>query len=168
MLGERVTDTHIYFWGGIFSQWYDCKFVEDRITFTSAEQYMMYHKAKAFNDYGSMFLVMDTTSPREQKAIGRAIKGYSDEIWGPIRYATVVQGNYLKFTQNEDLKALILSTGNKHIVEASPYDKVWGIGLGPADDKVLDESKWDGQNLLGKAVMEVRDRIRFENGIFLT
>ena len=167
-LGERITDTHIYFWGGIFSQWYPCDFTEGELKFTSSEQYMMYHKAKAFEDYGSMYLIMDTQDPREQKAIGRAIKGYSDEVWSPIRYAKVLQGNYLKFSQNPELAQLLMSTGNKQIVEASAYDKIWGIGLAPQDDRVLDPAQWDGLNLLGQVVMETRDRLRFENKQFLT
>lgn len=168
MIAERITESHIFFWGGIFSQWCRCEFQEDGQTFTSAEQYMMYHKAKAFNDFGTMHSVMNTNDPKTQKALGRQIKGYSDEVWAPIRYQTVVQGNYLKFTQDDDLKRMLFGTANKIIVEASPYDKIWGIGLGPHDDRVLNEANWDGQNLLGKAIMEVRDRIRFENRIFLT
>jgi ribA/ribD-fused uncharacterized protein len=154
---ERETETHIFFWGGIFSQWYSCDFVDSHdVKYTSTEQYMMAKKALAHGDYKAVQEVMDCDDPREQKAIGRKITNYSDEIWSPKRYQVVVDGNFYKFSQNPKLKELLLSTGNKIIVEASPYDKIWGIGLATYDDKVLDESKWDGENLLGKAIMKVR------------
>jgi ribA/ribD-fused uncharacterized protein len=158
---ERETDTHIFFWGGIFSQWYSCSFIDPKdVEYTSTEQYMMAKKCLAHGDYKGVTDVMECDDPREQKAIGRRISNYSDEIWNPKRYQVVVDGNFYKFTQDPRLKELLISTGNKIIVEASPYDKVWGIGLGTNDNRVLNESLWDGQNLLGKAIMDVRELLK--------
>ena len=163
MLGERETDDTIYFWGGIFSQWYGAHFKEDDVTYTSNEQYMMAKKAETFNDKESYETIMETNSPLKQKAIGRKVKNYIDKVWADKRYDVVVQANYLKFTQNQDLKTLLLEdTNGREIVEASHEDPIWGIGLAPHDDRVLDKSKWKGQNLLGKAIMDVRTKLEQE------
>jgi ribA/ribD-fused uncharacterized protein len=154
------TATHIYFWGSIYSQWYSCKFQENKIMFNSAEQYMMYYKALTFNDQENLKKIMATSDPQLQKKLGRLVKGYDDTIWANKRFDVVVQGNYLKFGQNKKLKEELLSTGDKVLVEASPYDKIFGIGLGPTDERILDEKNWDGLNLLGKAIMKARELIK--------
>lgn len=100
--------------------------------------------------------------PRQLRSLGRKIPNFSDEVWAQNRFEIVVQGNYLKFTQDEDLKARLLGTGEKEIVEASPRDRVWGVGFGAKRAGEVRE-RW-GLNLLGKALMEVRERIRNEEG----
>ncbi|MDP6500106.1 MAG: NADAR family protein [Candidatus Marinimicrobia bacterium] len=156
MLGERITDTHIYFWNGIFCQWSQYTMVEEDITYYSCEQYMMAKKAKLFNDEKVYDMIMSEEYPSVQKELGRMVSNYNQDVWDKHKFDIVVNANYLKFTQDETLKELLLDTGDKTIVEASPYDTIWGIGLSCDDDKILDESNWQGENLLGKAIMKVR------------
>jgi len=158
--GEVETDKYILFYGGIFSQWYKSDFTIGDITYSSAEQYMMANKADVFNDSDSLKEIMATDDPRRQKAIGRKVKGFEPEKWNEVAKRVVLAANVNKFTASQELKKAILSTGNKIIVEASPYDKIWGIGLAPDDPKALDESTWEGTNWLGEAVMEARKIIR--------
>jgi len=114
----------------------------------------MYWKAICFNDKSIAVQILSATEPRRVKALGRQVKGFRDDRWDEVKYKVVVEGNWYKFTQNPTFKQRLLETGNKIIVEASPYDKIWGIGVAATEDK----SKWRGQNLLGKAIMEVRDK----------
>jgi ribA/ribD-fused uncharacterized protein len=161
----RVTKTHLFFWNTIYSQWYTAPklITEEGKTFTSAEQYMMYKKAQLFNDVEAAEEILATDNPRTIKAIGRRVKNFNATAWSDISYAVVVQGNFLKFTQNIELQHTLREQAHLQLVEASPEDKIWGIGLHASDDRVLDESQWQGQNLLGKAIMAVRERIL--NGI---
>ena len=156
------TDNHIYFWGSVYSQWHKCKFSDEGIIFTSAEQYMMYHKAKTFNDTEIAMKILKSSDPSVQKKLGRSVRGYKEDIWNEKRLSVVAMGNYLKFSQNRDLKEEILGTGNKIFVEGSPYDRIWGVGLDCTDIRILDEKHWDGMNLLGKALMMAREKIRSE------
>ncbi len=160
----RITDTHYYFWNTIYSQWYKSNrktylFEENDIKFYSSEHYMMYHKCLTFNDEVNAKTVLQKTSPREVKAIGRQIKNYDDNIWSEKRYDIVLQGNILKFSQNEELLEDLNKYKDKIFVEASPEDNIWGIGLHYDDDRVLDESQWEGQNLLGKVINDVAKRL---------
>lgn len=157
--GERVTATHVYFWNGVFSQWYISPFKAGDMGFNCAEQYMMARKALHFKDDKTLNEIMSTRSPRTQKAWGRKVKNFDEASWDAVKKQTVYDGTYLKFSQNETLKQMLLNTGSKTIVEASPYDKIWGVGLHFDDDDILDESKWRGENLLGKALMEVREEL---------
>ena len=163
MIGERITDTHIYFWNGVFCQWSQYTMVEEDITYYSCEQYMMAKKAKLFNDEKVYDMIMSEEYPSVQKELGKMVSNFNQVVWDKHKFDIVVNANYLKFTQDETLKELLLDTGDKTIVEASPYDTIWGIGLSCDDDRVLDESKWEGENLLGKAIMKVR-KILNENG----
>jgi ribA/ribD-fused uncharacterized protein len=163
MLGERITDTHIYFWNGVFCQWGQYTMVEEDITYCSCEQYMMAKKAKLFNDEKVYDMIMSEEYPSVQKELGKMVSNFNQVVWDKHKFDIVVNANYLKFTQDETLKELLLDTGDKTIVEASPYDTIWGIGLSCDDDKILDESNWQGENLLGKAIMKVR-KILNENG----
>ena len=156
MLGERITDTHIYFWNGVFCQWGQYTMVEEDITYCSCEQYMMAKKAKLFNDEKVYDMIMSEEYPSVQKELGKMVSNFNQVVWDKHKFDIVVNANYLKFTQDETLKELLLDTGDKTIVEASPYDTIWGIGLSCDDDKILDESNWQGENLLGKAIMKVR------------
>ncbi len=148
---------YILFWDGPYSQWADTPFTFGGITYKTAEHYMMFHKAKFFKDEVAVEKIMATHSPKIAKQIGREIKNYDDTKWAEVRYNTVVEGNMAKFTQDNDLRNLLLSTDNKIIVEASPFDTIWGIGMGKGDNRCKNPLKWKGQNLLGFAIMEVRD-----------
>jgi ribA/ribD-fused uncharacterized protein len=124
------------------------------------EQYMMAEKAKLFNDSETLNLIMDETDQKTIKDLGRMVKNFNSNIWDENKYNIVLKGNFAKFSQNNNLKEFLLSTNDSIIVEASPYDKVWGIGMKQDDKNILDVSKWKGENLLGFALMEVRDMLR--------
>jgi ribA/ribD-fused uncharacterized protein len=120
----------------------------------------MWEKAVYFGDMEIAKKIVETSNPKENKKLGRQVKGFDVEKWSQVNFQFMVDVNYAKYSQSPRLKALLLSTEDKIIVEASPYDTIWGIGLHWEDDDVLDESKWKGQNLLGKALMMVRNEIR--------
>jgi hypothetical protein len=153
-----LTQKRIYFWGGIFSQWAKCDIFDPSLnkTFNCAEQAMMYYKAMTFQDGEAMREVFKEKDPRNQKAIGRTIKNYDDEIWNEVKYNIVVRNNRLKFLQNPAWRELLIYTDGYDLVEASPYDKIWGVGLGEDNPDILDKSKWKGENLLGKAINDAR------------
>ena len=154
------------FYNGPFSQWYQSKFQdinpdekESVKQFYNCEQYMMYNKALLFHDQESADAIMNTDNPKTIKQLGRKVKNFNEERWLIYRERIVQRGNYLKFTQNNNLKLLLLETGNKIIAEASPYDKIWGIGLSVNSPDATNVKKWKGQNLLGVALMMVRNAI---------
>lgn len=161
-MSDLVTDTHVYFYGGILSQWYPCKFRIDTRTYTfnCAEQFMMWNKAIMFKDYHSMGKIMDTESPKEQKALGRQVQGFNLERWHKVARNIVTAGNFAKFSQNPELKEYLLSTESKVLVEASPTDKIWGVGLAKDDPLILDSRNWNGTNWLGECLMTVRELLR--------
>lgn len=157
-----LENRRIFFWGGIFSQWAKTSFTDPSYNgkvFNCAEQYMMYGKAMTFMDGAAMKAVMAEKDPRNQKAIGRTIVGYDNDIWNEVKFPIVQRGNYFKFSQNPDLKELLILTDGYELVEASPYDKIWGVGLGPDDPKILDPANWEGENLLGKTIDAAREQI---------
>jgi len=159
----RITDKYVFFWGSVFSNWYSCIFMYEGERFNNSEQAFMWEKARYFNDERSAAAILKETNPRNVKALGRRVAGFDVEKWAIISYIYMVGACYAKFNQNEDLKQQLLATGDKTLVEASPYDTIWGIGLGMDNDDILDESKWRGMNLLGKALMVVRRTIKEEN-----
>ena len=157
--------THIFFWNGQFSQWENSPFADNGIIFSTAEQYMMYNKAILFGDDVTANQIIATKDPSRQKFLGRQVLGFKDEVWNAQKFEIVVKGNILKFSQNEELKKNLLLTGAKILVEGSPYDKVWGVGLNWDDPKILEESNWKGENLLGKALIEVRKQLLNEKAL---
>lgn len=157
---ERITDKYVFFWGSELSNWYDCKFRYKNLTFFNSEQAFMWEKAVFFGDMDIAEKIMKTPSPSQCKKLGRIVKDFNADVWLSAGYEVMIAVNLAKFSQRLILKDLLLSTGNKIIVEAIPYDQIWGIGLYHDDDRVLDESKWRGMNLLGKALMEVRETLK--------
>ena len=143
------------------SQWYPCQFEVEGVTYTSAEQYMMAEKAKLFGDEEIRAEILNTDDPRMCKALGRKVKNFDKAVWDKEKEHIVRKGNTKKFLQNSALRNFLLSTGDKVLVEASPTDRVWGIGLGKNNPDALDPQKWRGQNLLGFALMNVRDFLAF-------
>lgn len=160
----RITYTHVYFWHGPFSNWESCEFTDDfaGLTFRSSEQAFMYYKAVVFRDLATAAKIMTSKTPKEAKDLGRLVSHYDEKVWECVRFGYMVYVNYLKFTQNENLKKVLLDTDDRILVEASPYDKVWGVGLSEDNDLILDEANWQGQNLLGQALMKVRKIILTE------
>lgn len=160
VIGNTVTDEFVLFWRGPFSQWYESEFTVKGVTYNCTEQFMMAEKAGCFNDHTSREKIMATKSPKEQKALGRNVKNFDVEVWKEVCEEIVYVGNYAKFTQNPDLKEILLETKDRILVEASPYDKIWGIGLSQSDPRALDPNLWEGLNLLGIAIMKVRDKLK--------
>lgn len=173
-------------WRHVFSQWYNLQFIggesiydltniinkEDyskyllNKPFYCREQWMMACKILIFandvnRDYNIDLLengILKTNNPAVIKSIGRKTKGFDNNIWDIWKFKVVVNGNYLQFSQDKGLQAILLGTGKDELVEASPYDNIWGIGYSEYDAKKVDRKLW-GSNLLGKAIMEVRDYI---------
>ncbi len=154
-----MSDKFVFFWGGFLSQWAPSPFKIGRLTFTCAEQWMMYKKAELFNDVETAVLIMQTDRPNEQKALGREVANYDDDAWMEIAYDVVVQGNRAKFGQLHLMNEQLRLTGDKILVEASPHDRRWGIGMAEHEKGIEDPSNWRGENLLGKAIMQVRDEL---------
>ena len=157
-----MNEKYYFFWNGPFSQWYISDFVDEKypnITFNCAEQYMMYRKAILMNDNNTADRILDSVIPRFQKSLGRSIRNFDGELWDKHKFDIVVRGNVLKFSQNVILLKEMKKSGDKIFVEASPYDKIWGIGLDENTAKNLSEEKWKGENLLGKALVKAREII---------
>ena len=163
----KVTNKHILFWGEWPSNWYRAEFDAEMMVngekktlhFYNSEQYFMFVKAIVFSDYETAEKILGTKDPRMAKTLGREVKGYDDKVWNEMRYKVMVDANKAKYSQNEELKQLITSEEfkGKGYVEASPLDRIFGIGLSENDPLADDETKWKGQNLLGKALDEVRN-----------
>lgn len=162
---------YIFFWGHTnkfneevgkfcFSQWHVAPFTVDGVVYPTAEHWMMAHKALLFDDNEAFNKIITATKSAEAKDLGRTVKGFDEAIWNAKRYEIVVQGNIHKFGQHPALAEYLVNTGDRVLVEASPVDIVWGIGLA-ADSKSIDDiDAWRGLNLLGFALMEVRDLLR--------
>lgn len=150
----------IFFYGSVFSQWARSSFVLHGTKYSCAEQYMMACKARLFGDQEALRKIMASHDPSVQKAIGRQVKGFNAEAWEKVAKKLVTEANVAKFSQNEQLKEILLSTGEMMIVEASPTDCIWGIGLDQTDPRIFDLNSWRGHNWLGLCIMEARDIIR--------
>lgn len=142
-----------------FSQWYPARFEIDGVAYPTAEHFMMAEKARLFDDADVLRKVLAAPTPNDAKSLGRRVAGYDDARWAARRFDAVVEGNRAKFTQSDELRAFLLGTGAAVLVEASPVDTIWGIGMAADDRRVGDPAQWQGLNLLGFALMVVRDRL---------
>lgn len=166
----QVNADYLFFWGHqpskdgsiiktCMSQWWPSELEEDGIIYKTAEHYMMAGKAKLFNDMDIFERVLSKDSPKDVKDLGRQIKNFDTAVWDEQKYNIVKRGNYLKFSQNKNLKHFLIQTKNKILVEASPVDAIWGIGLTEDNPNAKNPKEWRGENLLGFALMEVRDEL---------
>lgn len=166
--GKRVK--YVHFWGhtkrvdgqvtkACFSQWYGSKFEENGITYPTAVHYMMAEKARLFGDPEQLEKILQAKSPGAAKAEGRNVKGFDQDIWVQKRFDIVAQANTLKFGQDTNIGDFLLATNTRVLVEASPRDRIWGIGLQKTHDHAEVPQKWRGLNLLGFALMEARSRL---------
>jgi ribA/ribD-fused uncharacterized protein len=159
---------YIYFWGHAnkynenvgkfcFSQWYECPFTVNNITYKTSEHWMMAHKALLFGDINNFNKIINSIKPGEAKELGRQVIGYDDQTWNNNKFEIVKLGNIHKFNQNLNIADYLLNTENRILVEASPTDVIWGIGLSQDSEHIDNIYAWRGENLLGFVLMEVRD-----------
>ncbi len=159
------TATMVLFWQppAVFGQWTDSEFVIDGISYRCAEQFMMAEKARLFGDEAIRAQILASPSPRDQKALGRRVANFDSAVWEQACMDIVVRGNLAKFGQNPAMLVALLATGDKLLVEASPLDKIWGVGLRADDPRIHDRANWLGQNRLGEALMRARAELRAAN-----
>jgi ribA/ribD-fused uncharacterized protein len=166
--GEPVS--FLFFWGhrpepdgslgrGCLSQWWPASFTVDGRVFATAEHYMMWRKAMLFGDEQVAGQILTAVGPDQAKALGRRACGFDEATWAAHRFDIVVDGSTAKFGQDPDLRAFLLATGDQVLVEASPRDRVWGIGLAADDERAQDPAQWRGLNLLGFALMQARSAL---------
>ncbi|WP_406317480.1 NADAR family protein [Streptosporangium sp. NBC_01639] len=161
---------YLFFWGhqpprdggvgaGCLSQWWEVTFTADGHVFRSAEHYMMAHKAWLFGDDKTAARILAAEHPGEAKKLGREVHGFDEAVWDEHRYEIVVRGNLAKFGQHPELRDFLLGTRACVLVEASPVDRIWGIGLTADDRRAASPATWRGPNLLGFALMDARDAL---------
>lgn len=174
-MGERLD--FFFFWGhnpgkglrpgeadkSCLSQWHNTSFEVDGKRFATAEHFMMYSKADLFGDEEVKTRVFENPDPRDAKALGRAVRGFDEKAWKAHRYPIVLKGTLAKFSQNEAARNFLLQTGDSILVEASPYDGVWGIKMDAQDPRATDPTQWRGPNLLGFALTQARSALRLQH-----
>ncbi|MFJ2663277.1 NADAR family protein [Nocardia fluminea] len=141
------------------SQWWPATFVLDGVEFASAEHYMMWRKAMLFDDETTAARILGAGHPGQAKKFGRQIRDFDESVWERARFGIVVAGSVAKFGQNDALRGYLVGTGARVLVEASPVDRIWGIGMAADDPGALDPGRWKGLNLLGFALMRARDEL---------
>ncbi|WJV45863.1 NADAR family protein [Streptomyces flavofungini] len=162
---------YLRFWGhaprrdgtlgaGCLSQWWPSPFTADGVEYATAEHWMMAAKARLFDDADAERAALSARTPAEAKRAGRLVRGFDDEVWERERFGIVVEGSVRKFSSDDALRAYLVGTGERVLVEASPVDRVWGVGLAADDPRIEDPARWRGLNLLGLALMEARERLR--------
>ncbi len=170
--GERIK--YLMFWGhrpprsgglgpGCLSQWWPSEFTVDGVRYRTAEHFMMAAKARLFGDEEAERAIIGAGHPKQAKDLGRRVRGFDEAAWSAARFDLVVRGNLAKFGQDPGLRDFLLRTGDRVLVEASPLDRVWGIGLAADDERAGNPGQWRGLNLLGFALMEVRQALRRGN-----
>jgi len=169
---KKESVKYLLFWGhavskdgsvtkSCFSQWWQSAFTVDGIRYATAEHWMMAKKAELF-DKEMIEEILQAKSPAAAKKLGRKVKNFDPKVWGENCFDIVCEGNYHKFSQHADLKEFLLNTKDRVLVEASPVDNVWGIGMAQDNDHAENPRLWKGSNLLGFALMEVRDSLNNE------
>ncbi|MEU8235217.1 NADAR family protein [Actinoplanes sp. NPDC048967] len=162
---------YVFFWGhrpqrdgsigtGCLSQWWPSAFTVDDVRFSSAEHYMMWRKALLFGDEETARLIVAAGHPRQAKMLGRRVRGFDEQTWVRHRWSIVTQASVAKFGQRPELRDFLVGTGERILVEASPTDRIWGIGLAATDERTADPARWQGLNLLGFALMAAREQLR--------
>jgi ribA/ribD-fused uncharacterized protein len=169
-LGTGQPVKYLFFWGHTrpaeaavgkecFSQWYPAPFTVEGDTYATAEHYMMAEKARLFGDEATRALILQATHPDQAKKLGRRVQNFDETRWNAVRFEVVVRGNVAKFSQHPELRQYLMQTAPRVLVEASPVDAIWGIGLAQDHPKAANPGEWRGLNLLGFALMEVRDQL---------
>ena len=171
--GEQME--FIFFWGhtakpgkitkACLSQWFPCDFQENGVAYHTTEQYMMSRKALLFEDQETYRRIMEADNPRDYKSLGREVKNFNKATWDAQKFEIVVRGNIAKFSRNAELMEYLLSTEDKILVEASPYDNIWGVNLASDNPDIQDPNNWRGENLLGFALTKVRDMEKTKRGL---
>jgi ribA/ribD-fused uncharacterized protein len=162
---------YLFFWGhkplpngeigkSCFSQWWPAPFSVNGVSYPTAEHFMMAEKARLFGDEDARRQILKAGSPKAAKQLGRQVKDFQEPVWVEARFQLVVAGNLAKFSQNPELGKYLIGTKDKVLVEASPVDRIWGIGLAADKEQAMNPEQWRGLNLLGFALMEVRRRLR--------
>ncbi|WP_225823190.1 NADAR family protein [Streptomyces naphthomycinicus] len=166
--GSRIK--YLHFWGhrprpdgrigaSCLSQWWPSPFVVDGVEYATAEHWMMAGKARLFGDAEAERRVLAAEHPAAAKKAGRLVRGFDETVWQRERFRIVVEGSVHKFAADDGLGMFLLNTGDRVLVEASPVDRIWGIGLAADDEAAADPQRWRGPNLLGFALMEARARL---------
>jgi ribA/ribD-fused uncharacterized protein len=169
----------IFFWGHAkkpneaignccFSQWFEAPFTVDGILYRTAEHWMMAQKALLFNDRMSFDKIVNSKKPKEAKELGRLVKNFNTQVWNERRHEIVKMGNIHKFNQHQECYKYLEGTGNRILVEASPVDTIWGVGLSKESDQISNPHKWRGLNLLGFVLMEIREILQVSSGKEIT
>ncbi|MFD6456014.1 NADAR family protein [Nocardia sp. NPDC060220] len=167
---QGASPKYLAFWGhsprrdgtigsSSLSQWWPATFVVDGVEFASAEHYMMWRKAMLFEDAATAAKILEVGHPSQAKKLGRQICDFDEDIWERTRFDIVVAGSVAKFGQDDALREYLVGTGARVLVEASPVDRIWGIGMAADDSGALDPVRWKGLNLLGFALMRARDEL---------
>jgi ribA/ribD-fused uncharacterized protein len=160
----KIINGICFFWKEFLSNWQESPFQVNHNglvqQYNCVEQYMMAEKARTFNDTETLNKILSTKIPKEQKDFGRNVKNYNDEVWANVRYKAVLFATVAKYDQNKDLLDKLLAIECYSFCEASPYDKVWGIGMDENHPDIGDPDKWQGQNLLGKVITGARDILK--------
>lgn len=162
---EKNEQAPIFFWRvnekyGFLSNWYPSDFVVDGVTYHDSEQYFMAGKARLFGDAEIEKAILEAKDPKAYKALGRIVSPFEPKIWDENKLEIMKKANLEKFSQNPELKKKLLATGDALLEEASPKDKIWGIGLDAKKASVTPKNAWPGEGLLGKVLMEVREELK--------
>ena len=158
----EVYDNHVAFFGSAFSNFYPCKFEESGIVWKSSEQCFMAKKAAYFDDFEIYDMILESNTPKEAKKLGRQVRNFDAEKWSEVCFEKMYEAVYAKFSQNNDLKELILSPNfeGKGFIEGSPFDAIWGVKMSWQNPDIDKEENWKGQNLLGKVLNKVRENLK--------
>ncbi|GHA43430.1 hypothetical protein GCM10010372_49260 [Streptomyces tauricus] len=167
--GKKIK--YLYFWGhrpradgrigsSCLSQWWPSPFTVDGVEYRTAEHWMMARKARLFGDAEAERTALDAPNPALAKKAGRLVRDFDQGVWERERFGIVVEGSVAKFASDDELRGFLMGTTGRVLVEASPVDRIWGIGLAADDARASDPTRWQGPNLLGFALMTARERLR--------